>query len=107
GGGGGRGPQGNGAGNEPGKLFGDEAQRPKAEFTPESVQGQPRPGELVDKVKQVYARSGSGRQGEERPYDSETFGEYERAAEDAMNREHIPPSLRTYVKKYFEEIRPK
>ena len=107
GGGGGAGKGAGGAGAQEGRLFGDPAERPKAEFTPETVKGQPRPGELVEKVKSVYGKGGQGEHGQERPYDIETFGEYQRAAEDSMNRERIPPSLREYVKKYFEEIRPK
>lgn len=99
--------RGGGAGTEEGRLFGDEAQRPKVEFTPETVQAQPRPGELVEKVKNIYGKGAQGDRGQDRPYDTQTFGEYQRAAEDAMNREHIPPSLRDYVKRYFEEIRPK
>jgi hypothetical protein len=65
-----------------------------------------RPGEFVEKVKSVFGRGESGAGGEERPY-PEAFGEYRRAAEEAMERESIPPPLREFVKDYFEAVRPK
>lgn len=107
GGGSGSGAGGGGTGDQEGQLFGALDERPKVELTPEMVQGQPRGEELVEKVKNVYGKGGgSGSPGRERPY-TEAFGEYRRAAEDAMNRERIPPPLRDYLKRYFEEIRPK
>ncbi len=108
GGGGGSGAGGGGgAGGREGQVFGDEATRPKAEYTPESVTTPGRSDEMFEKIKSVYSGDGSGQPGQEKPYDTKTFGEYRQAAEDSMNKERIPVTLRSYVKQYFEEIRPK
>ena len=92
------------AGAPPGKLFGDPPERPDVELEDHSVKGRPTGDNLVEKEKKVYTgEKGAG--GEGRPYEN-VYGEYRRAAEDAMNREQIPPLLRDYVKRYFDRIRP-
>lgn len=101
------GAQAGGAGNQPGRLFGEPSERPPANFRPETVRGRPRGEELVEKVKNVYTgdEEAGGAQ-TEKPYRN-VYGDYRRAAEDTLEREQIPPVLRHYVKRYFDQIRPK
>ena len=39
------------------------------------------------------------------PY-TEVFSDYSKAAEDALNKEDIPPAHRTRVKEYFDSLAP-
>jgi PKD repeat protein len=94
------------AGKDPGKNpFGDKSKRPKAEFDPVAVPVDPK-GPLFEKDKPVVSKTDGSGGTETAPY-APTYENYRRAAEDAMEREQIPPSMREYVKKYYERVRPK
>jgi PKD repeat protein len=91
----------------PGKLFGDTPERPPVEFEDQTVKGRPSGEGMVEKEKNVYTgEQPSGAGGTPKTYGS-VYGDYRRAAEDAMNREQVPPLLRDYVKRYFDRIRPR
>jgi len=116
GGGGGGGDQGgpgpseaapSAADNTPSKIFGDESERPNVTLEDHSVKGRPTGDSMVEKEKKVYSGEKSGSSTPSTQTYENVYGEYRRAAEDAMNREQIPPPLRDYVKRYFDRIRPR
>jgi PKD repeat protein len=92
----------------PSKVFDDkESDRPEVILEDHTVKGRPQGDSMVEKEKRVYTgEKGDSAAPATQPYDK-VYGEYRRAAEDAMNREQIPPPLRDYVKRYFDRIRPK
>jgi len=95
-----------GAGDTPGKdPFGAKTDRPDVKLEPASVKPHTTDGPLFPKEKPVFDPGGAGGTGDSKY--APAYEKYQRAAEDAMEREQIPPSLRTYVKQYFEAIRPK
>ena len=96
-----------GVGQPPGKLFGDETERPDVTLDDQTVKGRPTGDALVEKEKKVYTGEKSGTSESSSQTYGNVYGEYRRAAEDAMNREQIPPLLRDYVKRYFDRIRPR
>ncbi|HEU4334290.1 MAG TPA: PKD domain-containing protein [Candidatus Eisenbacteria bacterium] len=93
--------------NAPSKIFGDESDRPSVTLEDHSVKGRPTGDALVEKEKKVYTGEKEGAAGPTSNTYENVYGEYRRAAEDAMNREQIPPLLRDYVKRYFDRIRPR
>jgi PKD repeat protein len=92
---------------EPSKIFGPETERPEVTLEDHTVKGRPTGDTLVEKEKKVYTGEKSGGAGAASETYENVYGEYRRAAEDAMNREQIPPLLRDYVKRYFDRIRPR
>ncbi len=95
-----------GAGDTPGKdPFGAKTDRPKVTLDPVPVKPDKADGPLFPKEKPVFDPGGVGGAGDSKY--APAYEKYQRAAEDAMEREQIPPSLREYVKQYFEAIRPK
>ena len=93
--------------DSPRKIFGDEAERPSVTLEDHSVKGRPTGDSMVEKEKKVYSGEKSGSSTPSTQTYENVYGEYRRAAEDAMNREQIPPPLRDYVKRYFDRIRPR
>jgi PKD repeat protein len=115
GGGPGGGPEGKGgAGGDrpgspdrrPGRLEGERARRPDIGIDPVIVPPHTQGGDLREDIK-VFANpgGGSGTPGEV-PLGT-VFREYERAYEDSISREHIPPAMRGVVQRYYEKIRPR
>ncbi len=96
-----------GADDSPGKLFDTPPERPDVTLEDQTVKGRPTGDALVEKEKRVYTGEKGGTAGGAAPTYENVYGEYRRAAEDAMNREQIPPLLRDYVKRYFDRIRPR
>ena len=110
GGGGGKDPEAlkeAGGDQAPGKLFGDPGERPDVTLEDQTVKGRPSNDTLVEKEKKVYTGQKEGAAGPSSQTYENVYGEYRRAAEDAMSREQIPPPLRDYVKRYFDRIRPR
>jgi PKD repeat protein len=91
-------------GGKPGTLFGKKTPERKIGIDPSIVTAEPKNGAKTPRDRTVYSRGDGG--AEERKV-AEVFPRYERAAEETMGRERIPPAVRDYVKKYFEDIRPK
>ena len=92
---------------QPSKIFGDETERPDVKLDDQTVKGRPTGDSLVEKEKKVYTGEKSDASGPSSQSYESVYGEYRRAAEDAMSREQIPPLLRDFVKKYFDRIRPR
>lgn len=90
-----------------GKVFGDMPDRPDVTLDDHSVKGRPTGDALVEKEKKVYTGPKDDASGSNSQTYEQVYGEYRRAAEDAMNREQIPLLLRDYVKGYFDRIRPR
>ncbi len=100
-------PDPKGAGDTPGRNpFDKKTERPKTDLVPVGVDAPFKDKPLFEKDKQVMGGTENGGGTGETKYD-DAYRRYQRAAEDAMEREQIPPSLRDYVKQYFEAIRPK
>jgi PKD repeat protein len=95
-----------GAGNKPGRVFGERTKRPKITTVPEGVKPHAQGGALKEKIKVFGRPEGGGGEAGEVPYES-VFPSYRRVAEDSMSREHIPSAMRDAVRRYFENLRPK
>jgi PKD repeat protein len=96
---------GSNVGNTPGKLFGDQSGRPKVKFSPEEVPSH-KPGDRVEeRIQNVYTNK--NRQNGEGPATQVPFDQampqFQRAAEDAIERELIPPAVRDHVRRYYED----
>lgn len=118
GGGGGRGPSPQKRGDRPsgsqaslkntGRLFGEKSGRPKTELIPEGVNAITQEGgPMVEKTRRIHTQTpgGNGEKVHERPL-QEVYGDYQKAAEDTIQKEWIPSSVREYVRRYFHAIRP-
>ncbi len=97
-----------GAGAQPGRFLGDPSTRPKVTPKIEGVKPHASGGELVEKTSVIRGPGGGAGSGaiEEVPLEK-VFSQYQRAAEDSINRERIPPAMRETVLRYFRNIQPK
>lgn len=93
--------------SSPSKVFGDQSDRPDVTLEDYQVKGRLSGDALVEKEKKVYTGEKEGTGGPSSTTYEHAYGEYRKAAEDAMSREQIPPLLRDYVKRYFDRIRPR
>jgi hypothetical protein len=50
-------------------------------------------------------RGAPERSGASRPY-YEVYSSYQRAAEEALSREEVPPAYKKHVRDYFDSLRP-
>lgn len=95
-----------GAGAKEGKTFGDESSRPKVTFDPTEVQSHKPGTKLVEKDVNVYTNQnkqpGEGA-AQQVPFD-QVMPQFQRAAEDAIEREQIPPAYRDHVRRYYEDL---
>lgn len=99
-------PPNSGAGDKEGKTFGDPASRPKVVFDPTEVQSHKPGTKLVEKDVNVYTnqnkQTGEGAPSAV-PFD-QAMPRFQRAAEDAIEREQIPPAWRDHVRRYYEDL---
>jgi PKD repeat protein len=95
-----------GAGNQPGRFEGEESKRPKVNLIPEELKHH-KPGErMEEKDLNVYTNqnkaNGEG-PAQQVPLD-QVLPQFQRAAEDAIEREQIPPAYRDHVRRYYEDL---
>jgi PKD repeat protein len=103
-------PKGGGAGKTPGQLMGDPSERPKVKFDPTEVPAPVKPGSrMEEKTLNVYTNknkpNGEGAPTQV-PFD-QAMPRFQRAAEDAIERELIPPAYRDHVRRYYEDVQRK
>ncbi len=118
GGGGGRGdreekpqaaknPRSGGAGREPGRPEGERSKRPPVVLVPEGVQRHKPGGETVTKdVNLLNPTPGGGGPARDQPAPT-VIPQFQRAAEDSIERERIPPVVRDYIRRYYQSFLPK
>ncbi len=99
-------PSPGGAGDRPGRDFGEKSPRPRVTLVPEGVTPHTSGGELTEKTK-VVGRTGSGKGSLEEVDYGRAYPEYQRIAEDSINRELIPPAYRETLRLYYRRILPK
>jgi len=95
-----------GAGTAKGKLMGDPSDRPKVKFTPTELPSYKKGDRVEEKVLNVYTNQ--NKQNGEGPATQVPFEQvlpqFQRAAEDAIDRELIPPAYRDHVRRYYEDL---
>ncbi|HVR86754.1 MAG TPA: PKD domain-containing protein, partial [Planctomycetota bacterium] len=95
-------------GNKEGRFEGDPSSRPKVNLIPEELNHQVlKPGtKMEEKVLNVYTNQNqSTGQGEAQSTPLEqVLPKFQRAAEDAIEREQIPPAYRDHVRRYYEDL---
>jgi PKD repeat protein len=97
---------GSSAGTTPGQLFGKESERHKVKFDPTEVPAYKKGDRLVEKDVNVYTnnnrQNGEGPAGQV-PFE-QAMPQFQRAAEDAIDRELIPAAYRDLVRRYYEDL---
>ncbi|RPH38650.1 MAG: PKD domain-containing protein [Planctomycetota bacterium] len=95
-----------GAGKTPGRLMGDPSQRPKVTLVPEELKHHKPGTKMVEKELNVYTnknkQTGEG-PAVQTPLE-QVLPQFQRAAEDAIERELIPPAYRDHVRRYYEDL---
>lgn len=95
-----------GAGGAEGRLEGDPSQRPKVNLIPEELKHHKPGTRMVEKDLSVYTNkdkpAGQG-PAHEIPLD-QVLPQFQRAAEDAIEREQIPPAYRDHVRRYYDDL---
>ncbi len=94
------------AGNKDGQLEGDPSARHQVNPIPEELRHH-KPGErMVEKELNVYTnKDRTAGQGEAQSTPLEqVLPQFQRAAEDAIDREQIPPAYRDFVRRYYEDL---
>jgi PKD repeat protein len=95
-----------GAGVGDGRLEGEPGQRPKVNLIPEELKHHKPGTKMEEKVLNVYTnkdkQNGEG-PAQQVPLD-QVLPQFQRAAEDAMDREQIPPAWRDHVRRYYEDL---
>jgi PKD repeat protein len=98
-----------GPGTGEGKFLGDESSRPKVTFSPTEVTSHKPGPKMVQKDVNVYTNQNN--QNNEAPAQQvpleRVLPQFQRAAEDAIEREQIPPAWRDHVRRYYEDLRRK
>ena len=90
--------------NNPGRLLGDRSARPKVQTLPTQIKPHAPGKGVVDKVVNIFDESPDGTgAAREVPLQSVLPG-FQRAAEEAMERERIPPARRELIRSYYEEM---
>jgi PKD repeat protein len=99
------------AGNKDGRLEGDPSARPKVNPIPEELRHHNinKNTKMVEKELNVYTNNNkTPGQGEAQSTPLEqVLPQFQRAAEDAIDREQIPPAYRDYVRRYYEDLQRK
>ena len=89
-----------------GRLEGDESRRPKVNLIPEELKHHKPGTKMEEKVLNVYTnkdkQNGEG-PAQQVPLD-QVLPQFQRAAEDAIDREQIPPAWRDHVRRYYEDL---
>jgi PKD repeat protein len=95
-----------GPGTREGNLLGDPSGRPKVQLSPEEVTHHKPGTKLVEKDLNVYTNkdqpTGEG-QPKQVPLE-QVLPQFQRAAEDAIDRELIAPAYRDHVRRYYEDL---
>lgn len=89
------------------KLGPSQARPREIQKVPVGVDALSREGDTVKKTKNVFDPGAGADPSEPPPPFEQIYPQYRRVAEEAIGREHIPPSLREFVKVYFDAIAPK
>jgi len=96
------------AGTKEGRFEGDPSPRPKVNLIPEELKHQAlKPGtKMEEKDLNIYtSKHSSTGQGEAQSTPlEEVLPQFQRAAEDAIEREQIPPAYRDHVRRYYEDL---
>jgi PKD repeat protein len=94
------------AGDKDGQLEGDPSARHAVNPIPEELRHHKPGDKMVEKVLNVYTNkdkaSGQG-EAQSTPLE-QVLPQFQRAAEDAIDREQIPPAYRDYVRRYYEDL---
>ncbi len=95
-----------GVGKGPGRFEGDPSQQRKVNLIPEELKHH-KPGDrMEEKTLSVYSNkdkpNGAG-PAQQVPLD-QVLPQFQRAAEDAIEREQIPPAYRDHVRRYYEDL---
>jgi PKD repeat protein len=98
-----------GAGSQKGRLEGEPSQRPKVTLIPEELKHHKPGAKTVVKDLNVYTNKNKQTgDGPAAPTPLEqVLPQFQRAAEDAIEREHIPPAYRDHVRRYYEDLHKK
>jgi PKD repeat protein len=100
-------PQAGGAGREPGKLEAERTRRPQVVTVPEGVHTHQRgPGTTVKELQLLSPAPGGSGPPKDQPART-VIPRFQRAAEDSIERERIPPVVRDYIRRYYESFLPK
>lgn len=95
-----------GAGTAPGKFEGEPGARPKVNLIPDELKHHKPGTRMEEKDLSVYTNkdkpSGEG-PAQQVPLD-QVLPQFQRAAEDAIEREQIPPAYRDHVRRYYEDL---
>ena len=93
-----------GAGGKSGRLFGDPSQRPKVRLLPDDVRSHTKPDKGLVEKELIYTDK-SKPKGDGAPSQvplEQVLPQFQRAAEDAIERELIPPAYRDHVRRYYD-----
>jgi PKD repeat protein len=106
-GGGPKPPKPKGMGGPEGLLEKQPPPRPKVTLVPEELKHHKPGGDLQEKDVSVYTpqAGGTGGKPEEQPLKT-VLPHFTRVAEDSIERERIPPSLRDPMRRYYEGLQP-
>jgi PKD repeat protein len=94
------------AGNKDGQLEGDPSARHAVNPIPEELRHNNPGTKMVEKELNVYTNKDKATgQGEAQSTPLEqVLPQFQRAAEDAIEREQIPPAYRDFVRRYYEDL---
>jgi PKD repeat protein len=98
-----------GAGSKIGRLFGDPTDRPKVTLMPEEIRSHQKPDKGLVEKELIYTDK-SKPKGEGTPSQvplQDVLPQFQRAAEDAIERELIPPAYRDHVRRYYDDLQRK
>ena len=93
-----------GAGSRIGKTFGDPTDRPKVQLMPDEVRSHTKPDKGLVEKELIYTDK-SKPKGDGAPSQvplQDVLPQFQRAAEDAIEREQIPPAYREHVRRYYD-----
>jgi PKD repeat protein len=93
-----------GAGSKSGRLFGDPSDRPKVTLMPSDVPSHKKPDKGLVEKELIYTDKSKPR-GEGAASQvplQDVLPQFQRAAEDAIERELIPPAYRDHVRRYYD-----
>lgn len=95
-----------GAGIGDGRLEGEPSKRPEVHLIPEELKHHKPGTKMEEKVLNVYTnkdkQNGEG-PAQQVPLD-QVLPQFQRAAEDAIDREQIAPAYRDHVRRYYEDL---
>ncbi len=95
-----------GPGDKDGRLEGDPTDQRKINPIPEELRHHHPGTPLEEKTLNVYTnrdQSSGQREAQNTPLE-QVLPQFQRAAEDAIDREQIPPAYRDFVRRYYEDL---